>query len=425
VRFAREQSKEDTRKWFVVLLLALGMVIAYVDRANLSAVLALKGLRDWIPLDDERRGLLNSAFFWSYALLQIPAGWIVDRFGPKRPYAIGFALWTLACAGAGMAHDIGQLLITRLVLGVGESVSTAASLRWIRLNCAESQRGLATGILFAGTKVGAAIGVPLTVALVFRFGWRMMFALSGVGGLLWLLPWIFFVPERAEYGTKEDAKITAQTQQFRIVTLFAKPVIWGILLGTFAYNYFIYFCLTWLPAYFTEARHLGPTAMGLFTMFSFGGMALVGILAGWAADRIIARGRGPVQVRRLFTMTGFVVASTEVIGMLSKSNDVALFFAVFSLAGLGLATANYWALTQTIFPATTVGRMIGIQNFASNLSGIVASLITGWLKYKTGNYEAAGWTILGVLLLGLTAYGLLVRPDIVESTATENRIAQS
>jgi hypothetical protein len=120
-------------------------------------------------------------------------------------------------------------------------------------------------------------------------------------------------------------------------------------------------------------------------------------------------------------MTGFVIASTELIGMLSKSNNLALFFAVFSLAGLGLTTANYWALTQTIFPAGIVGRMIGIQNFASNVSGIGASLITGWLKQETGSYDAAGWTILGVLLLGLAAYGLLGSSGCRGSDGAQNR----
>ena len=194
----------------------------------------------------------------------------------------------------------------------------------------------------------------------------------------------------------------------------------GISLGTFAYNYFIYFCLTWLPAYFTEARHLSPSAMSLYTMFSFGGMATVGILAGWAADRIISRKGKPVRIRRLFTLAGFVAASTEVVGMLSSSDKVALFFAIFSLAGLGLATANYWALTQTIFPPGAIGRIVGLQNLASNLSGIVAPIITGWLKYKTGGYEAAGWAILGVLLVGLLSYGLLVRRG--RSNALKSRV---
>ena len=405
-----ESPVSSGRKWLVILLLSLGMVIAYVDRANLSSVLALKSFRAWVHLDDTGRGLLNSAFFWSYALLQIPAGWAVDRYGAKRPYAIGFALWSIASAATGLAQGVGHLVGARLALGVGESVSTAASLRWIRLNCAEKQRGLATGVLFAGTKIGAAIGVPVTVALVARFDWRLMFIVSGVGGLVWLVLWMLAVRDdsgsgRVTSGPRPKVAIT----RVRVGDLLREPTIWGILLGTFAYNYFIYFCLTWLPAYFTEARHLSPTAMGLYTMFSFGGMATVGVAAGWAADRVIARRGKPVKVRRLFTLAGFIVASTELIGMLSRSNDVALFFAIFSLAGLGLATANYWALTQTIFPADVIGRMVGIQNFASNLSGIVASIVTGWLKQKSGGYEAAGWAILVVLLIGLASYGLLVK----------------
>jgi hypothetical protein len=154
--------------------------------------------------------------------------------------------------------------------------------------------------------------------------------------------------------------------------------------------------------------------MGLYTMFSFGGMAAVGILAGWAADRFIAGGGNPVRVRRLFTLLGFIVASTELIGMLSASNRVALFFAIFSLTGLGLATANYWALTQTIFPVSVIGRMVGLQNFASNLSGIVAPILTGWLKHKTGGYGASGWAVLVVLVMGLVSYGALVRESAAE-----------
>jgi ACS family D-galactonate transporter-like MFS transporter len=413
-----EQRVRQTRhKWLVVTLLALGMAIAYVDRANLSSVLAVPSFRDWIGLDDRGRGLLNSAFFWSYALMQIPMGWVVDRYGAKRPYAVGFSVWTLASASAGMAQNAGQLASARLALGVGESVSIPASLRWIRLNCAEKERGLATGILFAGTKIGAAIGAPVTVALVTRFNWRWMFVLCGLFGASWLVAWIISVRDDSEAAKGVNEPISKRGD-VRIGDLLSEPTLWGILCGTFAYNYFIYFCLTWLPAYFTEARHLSPAAMSSYTMFSFGGMGIIGILAGWAADRIISKRGRPVRVRRLFTLAGFVAASTEAIGMMSASDKAALFFAIFSLAGLGLATANYWALTQTIFPPGTIGRMVGLQNFASNLSGVVAPIITGWLKYKTGGYEAAGWAILAVLIVGLLSYGLLVRERMVEAPQT-------
>ena len=393
------------KRWPVVFLLALGMVIAYVDRANLSSVLALQDFKSAFPLSNFDRGLLNSAFFWSYALLQIPAGWVVDRYGAKRPYAIGFAIWSLASAASGLVQDLNQLVVARLLLGAGESVSTAASLRWIRFHCAERDRGLATGILFAGTKVGAAIGAPLTVFLVLRFHWRVMFVLSGLSGLVWLVAWIFGTTEAVPRGPHVSHALPAAVN---ITELLRSPTIWGILLGTFAYNYFIYFCLIWLPSYLTETRHLSPTEMGLYTMFSFGGIAFVGILAGRAADLFIARGARPVRTRKIFTLVGFALASTEVIGMLAHSNRVSLFFAIFSLSGLGLATANYWAITQTVFPKEVIGRMIGFQNLASNLSGIAAAILTGWLKQITGSYNASGISIVLVLLVGILAYGFLV-----------------
>jgi MFS family permease len=173
--------------------------------------------------------------------------------------------------------------------------------------------------------------------------------------------------------------------------------------------YFVYFCMTWMPAYFVERRHLSLDSMGMYTLFSFGGMATVSALAGWAADRMIARGGDPVGVRKAFTIAGFLMASTEVIGALSDSNSVALFFAVFSLSGLGLATANYWALTQTLIPGGAIGRIIGIQNCAANLPGIVAPILTGWLMQKTGSYNAPMQAIWFFMLLGIAAYVFLVR----------------
>ena len=142
-------------------------------------------------------------------------------------------------------------------------------------------------------------------------------------------------------------------------------------------------------------------------------MAVVAIAAGFAADRLIDRGWDPVRVRKGFTIAGFLVASTELIGGMSNSNSVALFFAVFSLSGLGLMTANYWALTQTLIPGAAVGRIVGIQNCAANLPGIVAPLLTGWLKETTGSYDSGLQVIWVFLILGIASYVFLVRPKYV------------
>jgi nitrate/nitrite transporter NarK len=183
--------------------------------------------------------------------------------------------------------------------------------------------------------------------------------------------------------------------------------------------------MTWMPAYFVERRNLSLQSMGLYTMTSFMGMAGVATAAGWAADRLIDRGGDPVRVRKVFTILGFVVASTEVIGALSDSHGVALFFAIFSLSGLGLATANYWALTQTLIPGAAVGRIVGVQNCAANLPGIVAPLLTGWLKQTTGSYNAPMQAIWLFLIAGVASYVWLVRQKYAPVPPQETRAEQT
>ena len=235
-----------------------------------------------------------------------------------------------------------------------------------------------------------------------------MFLLLGTVSLLWLIPWLMLVPgDRPAVQIRSSEPQAAARLPFR--ELLAHRALWGTIIGTFCYMYFVYFSLTWLPSYLSEARHLSLTSSSLYTTFSFAGMATVGIVGGWAADRLISRGYDPVTVRKAFTIAGFLIASTELIGANASSLDVALFFSIFSLSGLGLATANYWALTQTLMPGAAVGRIVGIQNCAASLPGIVAPILTGWLVQRTGTYQSAMWAVFFFLLTGIASYVFLVR----------------
>jgi MFS family permease len=394
------------RRWSLVCLLSLGIIVAYVDRTNLSVSLASVDFTSLFGLTDKDRGLLNSAFFWSYALLQIPAGFIVDRFGVKKPLALGLFCWCAVSAVTAGASLIWQLLAMRLLLGVFESVITPGAMRWIRYNIEEKRRGLAMGIFMSGSKYGPAVGAPLAALLLHRYGWRVMFLILGLGGLLWLIPWLTLAKD--DDRARAAAVSTSDAPSF--ASLFATPMMWGTLIGTFSYNYFGYFSMTWLPAYFVERRHLSLTSMGVYTMASFGGMATVAILSGFLADWFIRRGSDPVKTRRWFIIAGFLVASTEVIGALTDSNEVAKIFAIVSLAGLGLATGNYWALTQTLMPGNSIGRIAGAQNTAANVAGAVAPLLTGWLKQATGSYDAPMKAIWVFLSIGVGCYLFLVKP---------------
>jgi ACS family D-galactonate transporter-like MFS transporter len=395
-------------------LLCVGYMIAYFDRVNLSVAVASDEFKHYFRLSDIDRGNLNSAFFWTYAALQIPAGWLVDRYGVKWPFAIGFVGWSVLSGLTAWATSLWQLFAIRFALGVGESMITPAGMRWIRLNVAENQRGLFIGLYMAAAKAGPAVGTLVAGLLLGHTGWRTMFMVIGFGALLWLVPWCLFLRD----DDRQLEKVAIQTSggadaQVPFWRLVRSPVIIGTVIGTFCYQYFVYYNMTWLPSYLKEERHLDLNKMTWFTFASFACMAIVATLAGFAADKLIDRGYNAVRVRKAFVIAGFLTASTQLIGAYAESQAVSLFFAVFSLGGLGLMTANYWALTQTLLPGAAVGRIVGLQNCAANLPGIVAPMLTGWLKQTTGGYTAPMLAICVFLVMGIAAYLLLVREEYV------------
>jgi len=341
--------------------------------------------------------------------MQIPAGLLVDRFGVKRLLTISFVSWCVVGAATAMAGAFWELVALRLMLGVAEAALFPAGLAWLAKHVDERQRGLAVGIFVSGSKWGPAIASPLAAWLILGYGWRTMFFLLGAGGLVWVIPWILLAD--ADRPGKQETVGSQNAAKPPFGALFRTRAMWATLIGTFCYNYFLFFSLTWLPAYLVESRNLTLTSMSVYTMFSFAGTGTVAILAGAAADWLIRHGASAVNTRRWFTIAGLLAASTEVFGAMSESTDVAIFFAIFSMTGLGLATANYWAITQTMLPGIAPGRVAGIQNTALNLAGIVAPIITGWLKQVTGSYTAPMQTIWVVLIVGVAAYLFLAREN--------------
>ena len=384
-------------------------MIAYFDRVTLSVALADKdGFLNFFNLNNSDRGLLNSAFFWSYALLQIPAGWIVDRFGVKWTYAAGFLLWSVTSAATAWATGFQVLFLLRILLGIGESVVTPAAMRWIRFNFEERRRGTAVGILMAAAKVGPALGSYLAVKLLGNFGWQTMFLTIGLGSMIWLIPWLLFMKDN-DLALEKEAKQSDGGKDISFATVMASPVIWGTIVGTFCYQYFVYFALTWMPAYFKEAFKMSLNDSGVFTAASFLAMAVIATLAGFSADALIGRGYDAVTVRKGFTIAGFLSAGAGLIAALNTPPDIAMWMVIASLGGLGLTTANYWALTQTLIPGAAVGRIVGVQNCAASVPGIVAPILTGWLIQETGGYRGAIMAVLFFLGLGVTMYVTVIK----------------
>lgn len=414
------------RRWFLVCLLSVGLSIAYTHRSNIAYAIASPEFVAQLHLTDTDRGLLGSAFFWTYGLLQIPAGSLVDRFGPKWPLAGGFLLWCLFSAACGIASGFAALLGFRLLLGLFEAVVTPAGLRWVRDHAEERRRGTFTGIFFSGSKYGPAVAAPIGAWLIKHYGWRAMFIDQGLFGLLWLVPWILFAKSgRPVIAAHGEAKSPERPflPEGPFMEVFQSRLMWGTLIGTFAYNYFVFYALTWLPAYFVEQRHLSLTLSGFYSSFSYGGMAAMAILGGLAADWQIERGTGALAARRGFTIAGLLIASTVVLGAVATTTGQAVFFSVLSMTGLGLATANYWALPQTAMPKAMAGRVAGAQNMALTVAGTLAPLVTGWLKQVSGGYGAPMAVTSVILMIGVAAYVFLVRPPSVVAAELSSELA--
>jgi ACS family D-galactonate transporter-like MFS transporter len=398
-------------RWAVLALLAVGVLISFVDRTSISSTLADPGFVRHFALTSMDRGWINAAFFWSYGLFQVPMGWVADRYGVKWPYAISFALWCLATALMGAVTALASLVVMRLIIGMAEAIVIPASYRWIRNNFDESRNGLAVGILAMGNKFGPALGAPVGAWFIVNYSWQVMFIATGLVGLIWLAPWLLLV--RNDLPTK--AQLSIANRSARSVTLgsiLASPVVWGGMITNFCYGYFTFFCMTWMPAYLVEQRGLSITRSGLYTFFSFAGIAIVAALAGWAADRIIARGGNAILVRKIFTIAGFVGGCTVLLGAYAHTLEMALFWNVLSLSLLGLTTANNLVLSRlTLIPRQAIGLVTGVQQVATSLAGGVAASLSGWLLHISGNYNLPMLVILVFLVIGALTTMFLFRPE--------------
>jgi ACS family D-galactonate transporter-like MFS transporter len=381
--------------WRILVLLTIGWMIAYVDRISMSAALADKAFVQEFGLTNIARGWLGSAVFWAYAVVQLPMGWLVDRYGVKWPYAICFTLWCIAAAATGMADTLTHLVLLRIAIGVTEAVVIPASYRYIANAFDESRKGMATGIFSLGGKMGPAIGASVAAWLIATYSWKAMFVVTGCVGLLWLLPWLLMV--RNDFPSKEQlvvAKRRAASVPLR--NLLASPVVWGGLLMTFCYSYFVFYSATWMPAYLVEQRGLSLKESGFYTFLSFTCVAVVAVGAAWAADRLIKRGGDAVKVRKGFVVAGSLGGMTIILGAYADSQQAALFWNVASLAMAGLGTANNLALSKlTLIPKSAIGLNTGLLTIATSLAGGVSASLAGWLLHVGGSYA---WPMVSVCI---------------------------
>jgi MFS family permease len=395
----------NARRWSIVGLLFTASLINYFDRATISFALPL--ISTELHLGPEAKGVLLSAFFWSYALLQIPMGVLADRVNLRWLYAAAFTLWSLSQGLMGFATGLGTLIVFRMLLGIGEAIYLPGGSKIVSLLFRPAERGLPCGLFDAGTRTGLVIEGVLVPWMLVHYGWRASFSLIGFAALLWLIPWMLTTP--ANLHGRADHGATSLRPGFgtALTALVTNRNLLGICLTFFCFDYYWYFLVNWLPDYLVTARGLTMLRAGIYAAlpyFVFGASEPIG---GWIADRLIRRGWTETRARKGIVTVAFFTGLLLIPAARVNAPGVAVALIVGGCL-VGLATGNLLVILQSCAPRGAVGLWTGVYNFIGNIAGILSPLITGFLIERTGSYTPPFILAAGLIALGPLALWMIV-----------------
>jgi sugar phosphate permease len=404
------------RRWGVAFLLGFGVLINYFDRVNLSV--SQEALHNAFGISTVTFGYLLSAYSWTYAVLQLPSGLILDRFGVKLVGRIGTFLWTVASFAAAISTGLTSFLGARLLLGVGEAPTFPANAKAIGYWFPAEERSLATAIFDSAAKLASAIGVPALGLLMVWCGWRWTFAATGFISLLYFVCFYFFYQNPSEDkslsaaernfilrgGAQPEDQISA-AQGAPVGYLLRRRKVWGLVLGFASYNYTFYLLLAWLPSYLSLARHIDLLHSALYTSVPWLVATFTDLLVGgWLVDKLIQRGRDPSFVRQAILIGGTSLGLGMLGAASAQSTIAAVAWITLAIGGLAAAAPVGWSIPSLIAPRESVGTLGGILNFGNQLSAIAAPIATGYIAQITHSFFWAFGAAAAFLLIGIAGY---------------------
>jgi len=412
-------------RWYILLLISLMYLITYLDRVNISA--AAPVISKEFGFDKITMGAIFSAFVWSYALFQVPGGWLGDRFGPRRMLTIIVTYWSVMTAATAAATGAVSFIIVRFLFGVGEGGAFPVATRAMQLWYPPQERGFVQGITHSASRLGAAIAPPIVVAIMTAFGWQWVFYVCGAVGIVWAVWWWFAyrdLPEehalvnRAELeqirGTDPEGNVNAPKIEARATvpwaTLLRSPNMWAIMCAYFTYVYCLWIFLSWLPSYLVDYRH--------FTLIKVGWLASLPLLAGVVGDTVgglatdwVLKKTGNARfARRLVAIVGLLGCVAFIVPAALVDDAYA---AVFCLTGamffLECTIGPSWAV-----PMDTGGKysgtVSGMMNMAGNIGGALSPLVFGFLA-QVGSWQAPFIVAAALLVIGAGIWAFWLDPE--------------
>jgi len=409
-------------RWTPTLaLVAVGTMINYLDRTVLG--IAAPFLTEDLGLTAAKMGLVFSAFSWSYALLQIPGGIFLDRFGTRVTYFIAVVSWSVCTALMGVVRSLNSLILTRIGVGVFEAPCFPANSRILAIWFPQHERARANSIYSFGQYVGLGfLSVPL-FWITRQFGWRGLFFIVGGLGVAFGLVWWMLYRNPAESAAVNQAELDhieaggggeyrGQPVRFKwshIVALLRRRQVLGASIGQFGGNSTQVFFVTWFPTYLVTARGMTFIQAGFMTSLPYIG-ASIGVLAGGLISDTILKETGSANLaRKLPIVGGMLLASTIVAANYVPAGSNSVVMLIMSIAFFGQGMTNLgWTVVSDIAPKKLIGLTSGIFNFSANLAGIVTPLVIGIAFQMTGSFVGPLVYIGVVALIGAFSYCVIL-----------------
>ena len=380
-------------KTLTIFFLFLIGVVNYLDRSALS--IANTTIQKDLAISPMQMGVMLSAFSIAYAFSQLPLGALIDKLGSKLALGGSLVVWSVAQAAFGLFSSYGHLVGLRVLLGIGEAPVFPSAAKALSEWFDTQERGTATGWVWSSTCIGPCLAPPLLTVFMVHLGWRGMFILTGVLGLLLAVCWFKFYKSKAQYmaetGRAEPVPVQqAKAPKVRWTSLFKDRNTWGAFLGFMGVIYMIWLNLTWLPGYF-EREHgldLYRTAWVVSLAYLFG--ALGTIVAGKCCDRLVARGMRVLASRKLMVILGLLGGALFTLIVAFTTNVVAcVVLLCLTMFFINISSATAWMIVNTIVPSERVASFGSIQNFGGYLAGSIAPILTGFSVQQSGSFSSA------------------------------------
>lgn len=427
LRAARPRGKN--LRWVIIAVITLLTITNYLDRGNLS-VAAPQIMHD-LHISNTMMGVILSAFVWPYAIMNLPTGWAIDRFGAKVMLTLAAGLWSLVALLTGFARHVEIFIGLRVALGVSEAPLFPAALKATDAWFPDHEKAVATSIYISATQVGLAIAPPAATVLMAAFGWPAMFIIMGTFGFIAVLGWVVIYREPGshpwlhpdEKAYIEAGQLKDQSVQPEIsagdstvsarewLSLFRYPTTWFMVIGGFSLQYVFWFYISWLPTYLQRAQGFAIDRAGFFAAVPYiaGGIAV--LVGGQLSDALIVRGTDPFKARR-YVMAGaaLLTALTMFATALSSGPSIAVVLLTLGMFTYSLSSANYWTLAGNAATTKRFVASIGsIQNFGGFLGGACAPIATGILVDRFGGFVPALITAGALALLSAFMYAVALR----------------